>query len=73
MTKKPLLMTFALCVAVCLVLAVFVDLADAQGRSGIDKKEAEKKGDKDSERPSKLQMGLGIGSIFVMIAVVKWL
>ncbi len=87
MKKKPLLITFAVCVALCLMLTVFVEPADAQDSDStkkIDKKSAQKRGvsqsladgkdkKKDGDGPTKLQMGLGIGSVFVMIAVVKWL
>lgn len=50
--------------------------------SGFDKDIATKKGVSESlgnkkfdekKLPSKFKMGVGVGSIFVMIAVVKWL
>lgn len=66
-----------------LALAVMVDRTEAQGKAelGGDKGLASKKGmdalggtkktDK-SKSASKLQMSIGVASIFVMIAVVKW-
>jgi len=47
------------------------DLAKRKGVSG-----SLAKGKKDEEKPKKatpVQMGIGVGSIFVMIAVLKWL
>ena len=45
------------------------DIMQKKGVGGI----FEGKGMDDERAPSKLQMALGIGSIFVMIIVVKWL
>ncbi len=58
---------FALCI-LCLVLCVMMTVVadDAEAQDDDDKK-------KDADGPTKLQMIVGIGSIFVMIAVVKFL
>lgn len=66
----------------CMFLAALLLMADDCYAAGNNKEIMQKKGvggvfegkglDKD-RTPSKLQMGLGIGSIFVAFAVVKWL
>jgi len=54
------------------------ETAYAAGGASADKNIAEQTGlgnkewDKD-KLPGKLEIGMGVGSIFVMIAVVKWL
>lgn len=87
MSKKRLLAGCALCVILCLALGTFVALADAQPKGGAvksDKKVANRRGvsgaladgeknKDDGDGPNVVQMGVGVGSIFVMIAVVKWL
>jgi hypothetical protein len=43
-------------------------------KKGMDVLNSDKKDDKDKgKKATKLQMMVGVGSIFVMIAVVKWL
>jgi hypothetical protein len=51
------------------------DTAHAQGKDLANKKTGElgKKEFEKDKLPGKLEIGLGIGSIFVMIAVVKYL
>lgn len=88
MIRKRLLASLALIALLCFSVGIFVDLAYAQDSKGAkisDKRVAEKRGvasslaqrkkgeEEISKGPSKLQMGIGVGSIFVMIAVVKWL
>jgi hypothetical protein len=81
-TTKAAKITFLLLILV-LTLAVMVDRTEAQTKdtTGGDKDLASKKGlaalggtkkADASKKPSKLQMSLGVASIFVMIAVVKW-
>ena len=84
MTTKRLAAICAICVIIALSLTLFAAIADAQDSSGAktsDKKVAQRSGvsgalaeDKDdADGPSKLQMGVGVGSIFVMIGVMKYL
>ena len=82
MDKKRVAASVLCCLLLVLFLVSFVEKADADGaasgdkelstRRGLDVLE-EQPGEEKSEGPTKLQMGLGIASIFVMIAVVKWL
>ena len=65
-----------------MILLVAEQAQAAKSTSGMDKELAGKRGVSDSlaspekkdddKSPSKLQMFLGVASIFVMIAVVKW-
>lgn len=82
MTVAKVLAIAALCLVICLIMGVAVTPAAAQGDG--DKNLAQRKGvagslqtsakpEGDKKGPSKLQMAVGVGSIFVMIAVVKWL
>jgi len=89
MNVTKLLMVLTLCVFLCVMLGLVVDQAHAQkGAGGLgkelggDKDLASKKGlavlntkrtSDPSRTPSALQKTVGFGSIFVMIAVVKWL
>lgn len=88
MQARQFLVLIALAIALSLVLTLALpDDAHAQAEDGKadkthDKKQATKKGvsgaladgrDAEGEGPSKLQMGIGIGSFIVMIIVVKWL
>ena len=45
----------------------------AQKRTVNDSLSDRKLGGEEATGPTKLQMGLGVGSIFVMLAVTKWL
>ena len=85
-TRKHLIAGLVVAVLAAAMLAVVLEEAHAAGggTSNLDKGMAEKRGiagslasgskDEDEETgPTKLQMALGVGSIFVMIAVVKWL
>ena len=87
MTTKRIASICAICVIIALSLTLFAAIADAQDSSGAkasDKKVAQKRGvsgalassddkDDDGTGPSRLQMGVGLGSIFVMIGVMKYL
>lgn len=86
MTLTKLLVAVAACLVLCLVMGVAIppafaqdddfsgdkNLASRQGIKGSLQTNA-KKDEGDSKGPTKLQMAVGVGSIFVMIAVVKWL
>lgn len=65
MSKKQLITICMLCLVLCLAIAMAADVADAQAKK-------EEKAEK-PDGPTKLQMALGIGSVIVMIGVVKWL
>ena len=85
--KKKLVALCGLLLIACLMITVFVGLADAADNAATkksDKKISQKRGvagalassddDEDKgEGPTKLQMGVGLGSIAVMYAVTKWL
>ena len=72
MNKKFLAIAALICLALCLGLCMSVDDVHAQGK-GIASQEGlgNKEFDKD-KLPGKLEISLGVGSIFVMIAVVKY-
>lgn len=75
MSRKYLAIAALLCLVLCLGLCLSVDDVHAQGNSIAAKKDGElgnKEWDKD-KLPGKLEISLGIGSIFVMIAAVKYL
>lgn len=74
MATKYLAIAGLLCLGSCLGLGLCVEDAHAQGKSIAAKKDGElgnKEFDKD-KMPNKLEVSLGIGSIFVMIAVLKY-
>ncbi len=74
MTAKKVLATLALVMFVCLMFG-FAGEAEAQGymeREGLGGL-AEGGGLDEDKLPERWQMALGVGSIFVMIAVLKWL
>jgi len=84
MNRRMWIRTGALCIVLCLALAIVCGVADAAAKStsSADKGLAAKKGvsqslgSKEIEQdklPGKLEVGLGIGSVIAMIAVVKWL
>lgn len=83
MPSKRWLSCIILCLLVGAMILVCVDHAYAQkSTTNLDKGLSQKHGvgeslasasDKKGKKPSKLQMFVGIGSIGVMIAVVKWL
>lgn len=88
MTIKRLAAICAICVIIVLSLTLFASVADAQDSKGAktsDKKVGQNKGvaaalkardDKGKDvgdGPNKLQMGVGVGSCFAMIAVMKYL
>ncbi|MFP4502379.1 MAG: hypothetical protein ACLFTT_15365 [Candidatus Hydrogenedentota bacterium] len=78
MSQHTLLIACALCLLLALAFGVLTGEASAQSADqdisspeGMDAL-ATKEFDED-KLPGKLEIGLAIGSIFVMIAVVKWL
>jgi len=86
MDTRRLALMVALCVVVCMVICLVAQQAHAApkavGKKGGDREMATKKGfgaleggpkKDDPNKPGKLQMVIGFGSIFVMIAVMKWL
>ncbi len=83
MNASKLAKIAVLCIVLCLVIGLFVDQVHAQRAKSGDRDLASKqgldslKGSKDSgnNKPTatRTQMMIGIGSIFVMIIVVKWL
>ncbi len=83
MDRKKVLCALALCVALCVALAMWTELASAQrGDLGMDKELATKKGvggslaNKEFDKnklPGRWKISFGIGSIVLAIAVVKYL
>lgn len=88
MNTRRLLALLGICAILCLSVALFTGEASAQDSSStkkMDQGKAQKRGvsgaletrgdddEEDDGRPSKLQMGVGIGSFFVMFAVMKYL
>lgn len=74
MTTKYLAIAALLCLVLCIGLCVGVNDVHAQGQGMASKSSTElgsKEFDKD-QLPGKLEISLGIGSIFVMIAVMKY-
>lgn len=82
MTVTKLIVLGALCLVLCLAVGLIAspvhaqdgdqNLAKRQGLKGALQTNA-KKDEDGKDGPTKLQMAVGVGSIFVMIAVVKWL
>jgi len=75
MASKYLIVIGILCLVMCVGLLVCGGDVHAQGQGIAAKKDGElgtKEFDKD-RLPNKIEVGLGIGSFFVMIAVVKYL
>lgn len=83
MNLKALMLIVAMCVVVCLALALLTSPAYAKekGTSSGDKELQTKQGldslatkefDKD-RLPGKLEFGIVIGSFFAMIAAFKWI
>jgi hypothetical protein len=88
MSVQKVLAILGLCAMLILCIGIFADLAHAQDTKNaakkVDKNLAKKqgvkgalaKGKKEEEKAkpaTPVQMAIGVGSIFVMIAVVKWL
>lgn len=74
MTAKRVLAASALCVLLFLALGMTSDAVFAQGQDLIEKKGFEVlNNDKVWKKPNGAQKAVGIGSVFVMIAVMKWL
>ena len=69
MTTKTLLIAAVLCLGLALAIGFSADEAAAQeaGTPKLGTKTFEK-----DKLPNKWEMGAGVGSIFVMIAVLKW-
>ena len=82
MTPGKFVLVGLLCVVLCIIMATAV--APVYAAAGADKDLGEKKGikgafktkdGKDAKKgggPNKVQMAVGVGSLFVMIAVVKY-
>lgn len=88
MSVQKALAILGLCAMMILCIGIFADIAHAQDKANaakkVDKDLAKRqgvsgalaKGKKEEEKPDRAtptQMAIGVGSIFVMIAVVKWL
>ena len=82
MSTRKLAVAVVMCVVLCILAGLFVEHVYAQkSTSSGDKGIASKRGlevlggtkKKDVPTASKLQKAIGIGSVFVMIAVLKWL
>lgn len=74
MTSKYVILIGVLCLILCAGLLVCVDDVHAQGKSIAAKKDGEL-GNKEFDQnklPGKMEVGLGLGSIVVMIAVMKY-
>ena len=67
MIGKRTAMALLLAVVLCLMIGALADQAYAQRRGQEEEPVAPKQG------PTKVQMGLGIGSVIVAIAVLKFL
>jgi hypothetical protein len=84
MDSRRLVRVAAFVALLCFVLALGVELADAAAakptkgdqslaqKQGVGGSLASKKTD-DTKKATKLQMMIGVGSVFVAIAVIKWL
>lgn len=77
MNRPKLAKMAALVVLLCFTLALVTEYVEAaKGDQAIAQKQGialgEKKTD-ESKKPSKLQMAIGVGSLFVAFAVIKWL
>lgn len=83
MSVRKLLLAVVLSIAVCVCVGLAAQPAFAQDdlKVGGDKKIGSQQGldvlknsgSKDKPTASKVQMAIGIGSIFVTVAIVKWL
>ena len=83
MDVRKVALVLALCVVVCMLVCLVTGKAfAAKSTAGLDDELSSKPtgmgalGNKDvdeSKSPSKPQMIIGIGSLFVAFAVVKWL
>jgi hypothetical protein len=83
MRWKSIVAALTLCVITVLALTLFVGQVRAQDdTASLDQELGQRRGISGSLAPVKkgegggpttLQMAVGVGSIFVMIAVVKWL
>ena len=75
MATKYLMIIGVLCVLLCAGMLMGFDDVQAQGKK-IAMKESGELGQKvidNDKMPTKMEVGLGVGSVFVMIAVVKYL
>ena len=83
MDVRKVVLVLTLCVVVCMLVGLITETAfAAKSSAGLDNELSTKptglaalghKEVDESKMPSKLQKLLGIGSVFVAIAVVKWL
>ncbi len=80
MDTKSLLAVAVLCLVLCVAIAVFTE--DASAQASADKELATKTGVGESlgtkefeedKLPGALEVGLAVGSIIAMIAVIKYL
>lgn len=82
MNRKKVLSAVALCLALCIALAMWAETASAnKAELGMDKEMATKKGVSDSlgskefdkeKLPGRWKISFGIGSVFLAIAVFKY-
>jgi len=74
MTVERVLATMALCLILCLAIAITSDAVFAQSKDLASKQGMDVlNNDKVWKKPNKVQSAVGIGSCFVMIAVLRWL
>jgi hypothetical protein len=74
MNARPILTAFVLCVLLFFVVSDFLYLAHAQGNEDLmEDLRPEKKETTKTKGATKTQAMIGIGSILVAIAVLKWL
>ena len=70
MTAKRLAQAGIICLALCMLFAVALDDAHAQKMvRGVLQEEVK---EKEPDGPTKLQMVIGVGSMILMIGIVKW-
>lgn len=81
MSLKACLLVITLCLLMCVAVGLAAQPAYAAGSGGMDDLSTKKgldvlggsKKDPNKKGATKNQMIIGVASIFVMIAVVKWL
>lgn len=74
MTVERLLAVTALCLILCLAIAITADSVFAQSKDLASKQGMDVlNNDKVWKKPNKVQAAVGLGSIPVMIAVLRWL
>ncbi len=77
MTAKKVIASLVLFCVLCALFALFVESANAQAddlrEEYLGGPSSARETGEEAEGPTKLKMTVGVGSIFVMIAGVKWL